>query len=562
LAPFFLPVSQTEAFDPLGSHDGASGGSPLRCPRGQLACSAELSSWRESASSMNTTDREDASSAEPGASPADPFAVSLSTSDLKSRSVRGTLATGLSQGVKVAIQIGSQVVLARLLFPAEFGLLAMAYPILSLAQVFNDIGLGQAIIQRPTLATSQVSTLFWVNVGISCALALLVALLAPLAGWIYGEPRVVLLTVVLALTLPIGAMSLAPNALLVRHMQFGIVARNEVACMMVATVITITAAYEGLSYWSLVLGQFGNVIMVNALAWTSNTWRPTKPKFDIAAWNDVKFGANITLSNLATFVTSSGDNVIVALAAGKVQLGLYDRSYNLVVRPIGQVMSPMTRVASSLLSRLLDQASEYRSAYLSMVRISIYLIVPAMLVFITNAATLIAVFLGPRWSAASPIFAWICVGGLTSGAYYSFSWLFISQNRSSELKYFAAVAAVINVASYLIGAIWGVMGIVSAAAIGFVFITTPLMLIGSTWHGPVRLSDMLKCVVPFIVVGLSVYFALYLEAAQVTLTGLSKLLVATAISYSLFVGLSLVDPANRQLLRSTYRSARNLLHRN
>jgi PST family polysaccharide transporter len=508
---------------------------------------------------MNPLDREDAHPAQAATAASDPFAVSLGTADMKRQSVRGTLATGLSQGVKVIIQIGSQVVLARLLFPAEFGLLAMAYPVIALAQVFNDIGLGQAIVQRPTLATGQVSTLFWVNVAISCVLATLVALAAPLAGWIYGEPRVVLLTIVLALSLPVAAMSLSPNALLIRHMQFGVMARNEVASMLVGTVVTIAAAYEGLSYWSLVLGQFGNAIMINVLAWSSNTWRPTRPKFDRAAWNDVKFGGNITLSNLATFVTTSGDNVIVALAAGKVPLGLYDRSYNLVVRPIGQVMTPLSRVSSSLLSRLVDQEDEYKSAYLTMVRTATFLIIPGMLVCITSASTFIAVFLGARWSAAAPIFAWLCVGGLASGVYSSTNWLFISQDRSSELKYFAAVAAVINVASYLIGAIWGVMGIVSAAAIGFVFITTPLMILGASRRGPVRPSDMARCIAPFIVEGAIVYATLVLGVSQLPLGGVLKLVVATVVSYVLFIGLSLVDEANRQLLRNGYRMIKSVL---
>src|ERR1700755_1733668 len=117
-------------------------------------------------------------------SPDDPFAVTLDAEGLKRRSARGSFATVLSQGVKLLIQLGSQVVLARLLFPAEYGLVAMAYPVIAFLQVFNDIGLSQAVVQRPTLVQEQVSALFWFNIGTSCLLALVVVLLAPFAAWI------------------------------------------------------------------------------------------------------------------------------------------------------------------------------------------------------------------------------------------------------------------------------------------------------------------------------------------------------------------------------------------
>ena len=253
-----------------------------------------------------------------------------------------------------------------------------------------------------------------------------------MAGWIYGEPRVALLIIALGITLPVAAMSITPNALLARHMRFSLLARNEVLSMLVGTIVTIGCALEGFSYWSLVLGTLANAIAGNLLVWSASKWRPTRPKFSASVWSDVKFGGNITLSNLATFVTTSGDNMIVGITTGKVSLGLYDRSYNLVVRPIGQMMAPLSRVAVPWLSRLNGQCLEYRSAYLQMFRTATLLIVPGLLVCITNGTTLISIFLGSRWSAAAPIFSWICVGGLTSGIYQSaFGYLFHRTDRES-----------------------------------------------------------------------------------------------------------------------------------
>src|SRR5690348_5112270 len=110
---------------------------------------------------------------------ADPFAVRGGQGGLKRQSLRGSLATLVAQGIKMVIQIGSQIALARLLFPAEYGLVAMAYPVVAFVQVFNDIGLGQAIVQRPVLEQKQVSALFWLNLGVSFLLGLSVILISP-----------------------------------------------------------------------------------------------------------------------------------------------------------------------------------------------------------------------------------------------------------------------------------------------------------------------------------------------------------------------------------------------
>lgn len=488
-----------------------------------------------------------------------PLEINDGPEGLKQRSVRGSFATVLSQGAKVVIQLSSQIILARLLFPAEFGILAMAYPVLAFVQVFNDIGLGQAIVQRPTLVSAQVSALFWVNVAIGSALACLIAMAAPVIGWMYGEPHVVLPLIVLGLTLPVTAMSVSPNALLARHMQFGLMARNDVLSILAGAIVTVASAWQGFSYWSLVVGQFATAIAANVLAWSSGKWRPSAPAFNASVLSDVKFGGNITLSNLAGFMTTWGANLIVGLTAGKVSLGLYDRSYYLVVRPIVQMMAPLTRVAVPLLSRLAGQPEEYRSAYLQMFRTATLLIVPGMLVCITNGATLIHILLGPRWSAAAPIFSWICVGGLTSGIYQSAFWLFISQDRSRELRNFAGTAAVINIASYLVGALWGVVGVAAAASLGFLLITTPLVLFGASRSGPVRAADIIRCATPFVAVGVVVYGVLLLDRAWLGLGGILQIAVATSLSYGLFVCLSLASKPNRQLMAGAFRSLRAML---
>jgi len=479
---------------------------------------------------------------------ADPFGVKGGQGGLKRQSLRGSLATFLAQGIKMVIQIGSQIVLARLLFPAEYGLVAMAYPVVSFLQVFNDIGLGQAIVQRPVLEQKQVSALFWLNLGVSCLLGLSVVLISPLAAWAYGEHRLIVLLIVLSITMPIAGINVVPIALLTRQMRFVLTARNEIIAALCGALVTVVCALKGFSYWSLVAGQLALLVVGNILGWLAVGWRPSSPRQLPAIWNDVKFGANITISNLATFVTTSADNVIIGLATGKVALGLYDRGYNLVVRPINQLLSPVNRIAIPLLSRLVDQPDKYRSAYLQMARTATLLLLPAMLVGISNATTLVRVLLGPRWPEAAAIFSWLCVGGLASGIYTSGFWLLISQDRTRELRHLTVVAAFINVASFLIGIAWGVIGVAIGASLSFALLTTPLLLFGATRSGPVRPRDFLSFAAPFVFAGVVTYAVLVFGLHQIPLQGIERLVAATLTSYGLVTTLCLVSAENRRLL--------------
>jgi PST family polysaccharide transporter len=447
------------------------------------------------------------------------------------------------------IQLASQVVLARLLLPADFGVLAMVSPLIALVCVLNDIGLGQAIVQKPVLIKDQVSALFWVSLALGFGLAFAAALSAPLVAWIYGDQDVVALVIVLAILIPISGVSINPTALLSRQMRFGLLAFNEAAGSLAGAAVAIACAWQGFSYWSLVAGQFATCIIGTALAWANCGWLPSRPRFGSLTRADLKIGANITGANLATFITTSADNVIVGLTTGQVALGLYDRSYRLVVGPLGQLAAPIGRIAVPLLSRLAEWPAAYRSAYLKMLRAVLLVTVPGMLVCITSSKQIILFLLGSRWSEAVPIFSWICVGGLTTGIYASANWLFISQARTRELRDFTIYAAIINIASFLIGGcLWGIVGVAAAGATGFVLVTTPLMIYGATRSGPVRARDLLGSASSFTLVSAIVYVVL-VAAAPYIADGLSQIVVAAIVSYGFFAGLVLRSAADRHLVR-------------
>lgn len=478
----------------------------------------------------------------------DDFEVRLDSRALKSASVQGSMLIGLSQIFKLFLQIGSQVALARLLFPRDFGLVAMVYPVVSFAAIFADIGFGEAVIQRERLDQPRVSALFWISLGLSCGLALVVAALSPVIAWVYHEPRLVALMAVAAIAMPLGALGGVQGALITRQMKFGIIVRIEIIGAIITTAATVAAAWHGMGYWSLVVGSLIGQAASAGMNWWASDWRPSRPALSHSLIDDLKFGSNVTGYNLATFLTQSGDNVIIGLLNGQFALGIYDRSYRLVVQPIGQLLAPVGRVAIPLLSRLNNDPAEYRKVFLEVVRAIVISVVPGMLVCVLFGRDVVQVLLGPRWTAAGDIFGWIAIAGVTGCVQATALWGFISQARMRGLRAFTLTTSFFNLSAFLIGSIWGIRGVAISLALIYTFITTPLIIYGSTRSGPVSLRDLLRCGAPFVVAA-AIAAALLLGFRLVEpATPLLRILAALAIAYTVFLAIGLGPPAERRKL--------------
>lgn len=477
--------------------------------------------------------------------PAEPLETAFDAQDLKRRSVHGSLLTMGAQGCKMVLKFGSAIVVARLLSPAEFGLVAMVSPILGFLSTFNDLGFGQAIVQTPSLYPRALSALFWRNLLVSCGLALLLAAISPLVGHLYHEPRTTGILVALGLALVLTTLGLVPSALLKREMRFGPLAIMDVGSMIIASLVTIGTALAGFGYWSLVIGQLSSSLAGMTMAFLFTRWWPSFYFTDEKLSEYFRFGANLTLVNVATYFSMTADNIIVGAVAGKVQLGLYDRSYNLTLQPLNQLLSPINQVSVPLLSRLQDKEELFRSSYRHMLRMAMTLTMPAMLFCVLLAQPLLDVLLGPKWHAAAPIFAWVCFGGIIAPLFSSTGWVFTTQNRTGEQMRFSIATALISIVSFALGVHWGARGVAAVSAISFTFIQVPLMVYVMTRRGVVRVADVAGTLTPFFMADALVAVPLFLLRHS---TGLPALVGIGALTYVLFIGCLLLLPGRREFL--------------
>jgi PST family polysaccharide transporter len=289
----------------------------------------------------------------------DELKVHFDQDALRRRSISGGAATFAAQVIRFVFQTASQIILAHLISPKEFGLVAMVVPLIGLVQLLNDLGLSQATIQRPEISQRELSALFWLNVSGTLVLSLLIVLMAPVVSWFYGQPRLTAITASLSVAVILAGLSAQHMALLNRRMQFVPLASIDVVSTAVAAIIGIAAAALGWGYWALVAMQVGNAGAVLVLSWTLARWRPSRPRVEHGIGSMVQFGGSIMAYNVFEYFTVNLDNVLVGATYGGLALGLYDRAYKLMIQPLGHITAPFTRVAVPLLSRLQDRADSY-----------------------------------------------------------------------------------------------------------------------------------------------------------------------------------------------------------
>jgi polysaccharide transporter, PST family len=479
--------------------------------------------------------------------PPDQLDFAFDQQDLKRRTVQGSVATMGAQAVKFVVRFGSAAVVARFLSPAEYGLVAMVSPILGFISTFNDIGFGQAIVRSPDITRQQVSSLFWRNLIVSIGLALLMAFCSPLVGRFYHEPRTVGIVIALGGMLILSTLTMVPNALLKRRLQYTPLVIADLGSLCVATTVTITLAVTGFGYWALVLGQLASSTTMVIITFSFAKWWPTAFHRGTSVTHHMRFGRNLTVVNLATYFSMTADNMIVGAVAGKTELGLYDRSYTLTVQPLNQLLAPINQVSIPLLSKLHDQPELFRRSYQTMLRLALLATMPAMIWCVLLAEPIIRAMLGPHWTGAAPIFAWVCLGGLLAPIFSSTGWVFTTQDRTAEQMRYSVVSSLIGIASFAAGAHWGAYGVAKCSAIAFLFLQTPLIVFIMTRRGHITRKYLAGTLVPFLIATPVVAAALYFLRNVHKLPAIGGVLL---VSYGLFALLLFVLPGGRDLFRT------------
>jgi len=399
------------------------------------------------------------------------FRLAVAVSGLRRSAIAGVGVTVLAQGVSFAIQMIATLVLARLLMPADFGLVTMVTTVSVLIVSCGQIGFPEAVIQRETLNHRLASNLFWVNLAVGVVLTIALAFAGGALAWFYGDSRLTYVTAGASLSVVCTSLGILHLALLKRAMCFSVVAANDIVSKVVSVGVSILLGLAGWQYWALIVGLVIQPLANSTGAWILCQWVPTLPRRQSGTRSAMRFAFSVYGRWGIGYLAQNLDNILVGWRFGPMQLGFYKKAYDLFSLPFN--LLSVYPVAVSTLSRLNQSPDEYRRylmAGLSMMAL-VGMGIGANLTLI--APDVVRLLLGPNWVATGRIFSFFGPGIGMMLIYTTHGMIHLSLGTTRRYVRWGVVEFTVTTLLFLAGLSWGPIGMAVAWTASYWILTIP-----------------------------------------------------------------------------------------
>lgn len=418
---------------------------------------------------------------------ADILALGPVQAELRTRSVRSGLIAATGRVAQGIIGLGSVAVLARVLTPSDFGVVAMVAPITTVVSMTLHRGLQFALLHEEVLNSRQVSQLYWLAQRHNIGLVAGMALLGPVLAVLYQEPRVTVVALIWALSIGVMGMGTMFESLLKRQLRFGALTMVNVLGMLLGAVVAIAAANAGARHIALVM-QFAVWDLVRFLgAITLCRWRPgrldwSKPT-DPVVVRLLTYGGHFTMHRAVYWAGRQTDRMLVGVIGGAASLGIYDGARRWSWYAFHELFQSVTDVVVSSLSRARSDVKRFRSyARHGMMAFLIAPLGVIAFVFVESEAA-VRVLLGDRWLDAIPLVRIMCAAAFCDSLSRLTMWIYTVEGRTRQQFHWSMVITPIMLVAIAVGAkANGVTGVAWAFAgftIAFMVPTIAFCLRGS-----------------------------------------------------------------------------------
>jgi len=395
------------------------------------------------------------------------------STDLGRRAVRGGIVSVAMQYGNGILQIVAAIVLARLLTPADFGLVAIITVLTSFAPLLIDFGLGDATTQRSKITPGQISSLFWLATGIGVVVAVSLAACSPLIAAIYHQPVLRPIALCTAITFVLWGLSNQHLALLRRTMQFGRIARIQLLGTLAGIVAAIALALAGFGYWALVARPIVNAACVAAGAWLGCRWRPGRPTLDSEVKSMVRFGLHVVGFSVTYTVARAVDRITLGLFYRPDQVGYYQNAITLYENSIFSVFSQIHTVGSAALSKLQSNPEALRQKYAAALAAMTFFVMPVAAILSVTGQDVAVILLGEKWRTAGFLLGIIALRGIFQAVEMSQGWLHLSIGRADRWRNWGVISLVVQIAAVLGGLPFGPTGVAIAGVVTSVLLAFP-----------------------------------------------------------------------------------------
>src|SRR6516164_7706945 len=374
---------------------------------------------------------------------------------LKARVARSVFWLAWSRGVLQILAFATTLLVARILLPADYGVMALASVFTGLASMLAEMGLGRAIVQFRDLDRRELDTCFWITMTLALIAYAVLSLGAPtIARW-FAVPRVAEVLPVLALVLPLTACSIVSDSLLRKRLALDRISQAEIIGAAVALPVMLGCALSGLGVWTLVVGALASVVIKDLAIFAFAPWFPGLRIGGERAREMLHFA--LTTLGITTMwaLREQADVLVIGKITGQVSVGLYSMAKDLAMLPTAKISSVVFLLSSPMMAELQTDIAAMRRAFFRAVRLTSAIALPASAGMALVADDMVAVLLGPKWLPAVRVLRLLCLYAAVRAVDVLLPPVLFARRRQRFLFWYFLVLLFAVAAAAALGALWG-----------------------------------------------------------------------------------------------------------
>ena len=319
------------------------------------------------------------------------------------------------------LQAVVSIVVANRIVPMDMGIMAVLTVFISLAQLVVDSGFSQTLIRKSEPSEGDYVAVFRFNILSSVALYLLLTAVAPFVASYYGWPQLATVAPVLFLSLPLNALGVIQNTMMVRDMRFAELSTMSFISIVVSGLVAIAMAVAGMGIWALAGQRLSSMATKSALLWWHSNWRPRKTSTQGSLREMAPFSLRLMTTEIITSIYNNVSQLFIGKIYSGSALGCFNQAQKLVYMPYTLIQS-IQSVTFPALSRIKDEEEKFAESYRLVVMATSMIMFPIMAGLIATAEDFYTLLLKPDWHPAIPYFRIMCIGG------FFYPLLYISYN--------------------------------------------------------------------------------------------------------------------------------------
>jgi O-antigen/teichoic acid export membrane protein len=395
--------------------------------------------------------------------------------NIKEKTVKGFLGLGIYKGIGQAFTWVLFIMLARILDPEDFGLMALSIFFINFFNFISEFGLSSALIQKEDLDDDEINSSFWFVVLFNGAMYVFTFILSYPIGMFYNNEKLAILIQVLGINFIISSFRIIPLCLLAKQLEFVKGAKAEFYSNVVSSILMYFLALLGFGVWSLIAGSILQNIFSTALMYYYCPWWP-RPVFQFHKIKKMlSFGMSVNASKILLYLSDNSDNLIVGKVLGEKSLGFYNMSFVLGTMPIKKTGAIIYHIIFPVFSQLQNDGAMLRRYFLKTNKYIALFAFPATIGLLMISDSFVAVALGEKWTPMVLPLKILCGIGVMKSMSITLTPLLYSKWKANIILKYSLFSALTLPMAFYAGTEFGIAGVAIAWVVVYPFIFFPLL---------------------------------------------------------------------------------------